>query len=67
VEGIGFVYFDEKDVVRHALVQRIVKAYERYGEATAGRQLSLRLGESLPEKANGEVLEAPAKSETPGV
>ena len=30
VEGISFVYFDERDVVRHSLVQRIVKAYERY-------------------------------------
>ena len=28
VEGIGFVYFDDKDVVRHKLVQQIVKAYE---------------------------------------
>jgi len=28
VEGIGFVYFDDKDVVRHKLVQLIVKAYE---------------------------------------
>ena len=30
VEGIKFVYFSEKDVVRHKLVQEIVKAYERY-------------------------------------
>ena len=30
VEGIGFVYFDEKDVVRHKLVQQIVKAYEKW-------------------------------------
>jgi len=30
VEGIGFVAFDERDVVRHPLVQRIVSAYERY-------------------------------------
>ena len=30
VEGIGFVTFDERDVVRHALVQKIVSAYERY-------------------------------------
>jgi phosphate starvation-inducible PhoH-like protein len=45
VEGISVVYFDERDVVRHSLVQRIVKAYERHGELTAsGRQLSLRLG-----------------------
>jgi phosphate starvation-inducible PhoH-like protein len=28
VEGIGFVFFDDKDVVRHRLVQQIVKAYE---------------------------------------
>src|SRR5438094_4841225 len=26
VEGISFVYFDDRDVVRHSLVQRIVKA-----------------------------------------
>ena len=31
VEGISFIHFDEKDVVRHALVQQIVKAYEAYG------------------------------------
>ena len=28
VDGIGFVYFDDRDVVRHKLVQQIVKAYE---------------------------------------
>jgi phosphate starvation-inducible PhoH-like protein len=31
VEGIAFVHFDERDVVRHQLVQQIVKAYESYG------------------------------------
>src|SRR3954454_5371867 len=31
IEGIAFVHFDEKDVVRHPLVQQIVKAYESYG------------------------------------
>jgi phosphate starvation-inducible PhoH-like protein len=31
VEGIAFCYFDEKDVVRHKLVQAIVKAYEVFG------------------------------------
>ena len=30
IEGIAMVYFDEKDVVRHKLVQQIVKAYEAY-------------------------------------
>ena len=29
VEGIEFMYLSEKDVVRHPLVQKIVKAYER--------------------------------------
>ena len=33
VEGISFVYFDEKDVVRHKLVQAVIKAYEAYGAA----------------------------------
>jgi phosphate starvation-inducible protein PhoH and related proteins len=30
VPGIRFVYFNEEDVVRHELVQRIVRAYEAY-------------------------------------
>lgn len=30
VDGIGFTYFQAKDVVRHALVQRIVEAYDRH-------------------------------------
>jgi len=30
IEGIAFIYFDDKDVVRHELVQNIIKAYERY-------------------------------------
>ena len=29
VKGIKFVYFTEKDVVRHPLVQKIIKAYEK--------------------------------------
>jgi phosphate starvation-inducible PhoH-like protein len=54
VEGIRFIYFDERDVVRHTLVQRIVKAYERYFETTGpGAQLQLKLND------------APADVETP--
>ena len=34
VEGIAFIRFDEKDVVRHALVQQIVKAYDAYGSGS---------------------------------
>ena len=33
VPGIAFIHFDDKDVVRHSLVQQIVKAYEAYGGA----------------------------------
>ncbi|HVQ30969.1 MAG TPA: PhoH family protein [Vicinamibacteria bacterium] len=35
VKGIAFSYFDEKDVVRHRLVQAIVKAYDAYGAEKA--------------------------------
>ena len=34
IEGIDFVFFSEKDVVRHRLVQAIVKAYEKYENRT---------------------------------
>src|SRR6185503_8127357 len=30
IEGISFIYFDERDVVRHRLVQQIVKAFEAF-------------------------------------
>jgi phosphate starvation-inducible PhoH-like protein len=31
IEGIEFVYFDEKDVVRHDLVKKIIRAYDSRG------------------------------------
>lgn len=31
IEGIQFVYFSDKDVVRHPLVQDVIKAYEKRG------------------------------------
>jgi phosphate starvation-inducible protein PhoH and related proteins len=40
VEGIFFNYFTEEDVVRHHLVQRIVRAYD---ERSRSQQLSLEL------------------------
>ena len=38
VPGIGFKYFEERDVVRHELVQSIIRAYRnhRYGDTAAG-------------------------------
>jgi phosphate starvation-inducible protein PhoH and related proteins len=44
VEGIRFCHFEDVDVVRHHLVQRIVRAYDSYGRAQ--QQLPLELGES---------------------
>jgi phosphate starvation-inducible protein PhoH and related proteins len=63
VEGISFVYFDDKDVVRHPLVQRIVKAYDRAQETAASRQqLSLRLVEQA---ASESAIEANGDSNLP--
>ena len=35
VEGIQFVEFGERDVVRHPLVQSIIQAYKRHREGSA--------------------------------
>src|SRR4051794_18181033 len=56
IPGISFVQFDEKDVVRHTLVQRIVKAYEKYNETIGvNRQLSLKLTEPEGAEVKAEV------------
>jgi len=36
IEGISFLYFDDRDVVRHKLVQQIVKAYESFSGGGGG-------------------------------
>jgi phosphate starvation-inducible protein PhoH and related proteins len=36
IEGIATIHFDERDVVRHQLVQQIVKAYEKYTQTKTG-------------------------------
>ncbi len=56
INGIEFVYFDEKDVVRHRLVQDIIKAYDRHrstndgDSAQARRQASSQPPPSSPRK-----------------
>ncbi|MGO9642247.1 MAG: PhoH family protein [Candidatus Acidiferrales bacterium] len=40
IEGIGFVHFNERDVVRHNLVQQIIKAYEEFESGQASRGAS---------------------------
>jgi phosphate starvation-inducible PhoH-like protein len=50
VEGISFIHFDDVDVVRHNLVQRIVRAYESWNNAVgATRQFNLKLGNNSTE------------------
>ncbi len=46
VEGIKFFYFDQRDVVRHALVQKIVSAYDQFEQRKEERE-----GERVPERA----------------
>ena len=61
VEGVAFIHFDDMDVVRHSLVQRIVRAYESYSEKTGiGRQMLLKLDERVP-------VSAAVASMTPGI
>jgi phosphate starvation-inducible protein PhoH and related proteins len=43
VNGLAFVYFDESDVVRHHLVQRIIRAYDEFKTRLAEQQLALSL------------------------
>ena len=46
VEGIAFSYFTEEDVVRHHLVQRIVRAYD---ERSRNQQMSLEMPREVRE------------------
>jgi len=50
VDGIAFVHFNERDVVRHPLVRRIVRAYEAYTTQSILRQQPLQFGQTT----NGE-------------
>jgi len=60
VDGLTFVYFDEGDVVRHHLVQRIIRAYDEHKARVAEEQLSLleSKGAASP-KANGTEMSVP--------
>src|SRR6204780_512839 len=44
VEGLAFTHFDETDVVRHQLVQRIVHAYDEHKTRVAEQQMLLLSG-----------------------
>lgn len=52
VEGIAFVQFDETDVVRHQLVQRIVRAYDEHKTRASEQQMLLLAEPRHAEAAN---------------
>jgi phosphate starvation-inducible protein PhoH and related proteins len=55
IEGIAFIYFDEHDVVRHTLVQQIIKAYDERATgpgASAARNHAARNGANAAEAEN---------------
>ena len=56
VDGLAFVYFDEGDVVRHHLVQRIIRAYDEHKARVAEQMLLLAEGKA----ANDKSAEVPA-------
>ena len=65
VEGLAFAYFDEGDVVRHHLVQRIVRAYDEHKTRVAEQQmLLLSEGKNMEASANGKP--ANGKPASPG-
>ncbi|HYQ81370.1 MAG TPA: PhoH family protein, partial [Anaeromyxobacteraceae bacterium] len=51
VEGIAFCFFSEVDVVRHPLVQEVVRAYDAY---EAERKAKAEQGKVEPGKGKGE-------------
>ena len=54
VDGIGMVYFDEHDVVRHDLVQRIVRAYDAFDRREAAKATADRKDNGAEATAEGE-------------
>ena len=62
VKGIAFVYFDEKDVVRHRLVQAIIRAYEalRRGPGRQRRRAPATRQPSTAGTAGGRAAQPPA-------
>jgi phosphate starvation-inducible protein PhoH and related proteins len=54
VEGLSFVRFDEADVVRHYLVQRIIRAYDEHKTQAAEQQMLLLSGGKSVDPIQGE-------------
>src|SRR5205085_5323071 len=65
VEGLTFAYFDETDVVRHHLVQRIIRAYDEHKAKVADGEISVESKPSTNGKANGTELAVPENNSMP--
>ena len=65
VNGLAFVNFDESDVVRHHLVQRIIRAYDEYKTRLAEQQLSLLEPRTLAPKPEPSSVAPPSPREGP--
>src|ERR1700745_3715689 len=63
VDGLAFVHFDEGDVVRHHLVQRIVRAYAEDKPRLAEDQLELLEGKGAS-SGNGAAIARQENSDT---
>src|SRR6201997_2947432 len=63
VDGLAFCHFDETDVVRHHLVQRIVRAYDEHKTRSAEQQLLLLAEPRHADAASAEKQAAAALTE----
>jgi phosphate starvation-inducible PhoH-like protein len=55
IEGIAFVYFNERDVVRHNLVQQIIKAYDEFMGTPARSPSGANGPANKPDPASSDV------------
>ena len=62
VEGLTFVHFDESDVVRHHLVQRIIRAYDEHKTHIAEQQMLLLSGGRSAETSGAGLRSAEVKN-----
>ena len=65
VDGLTFVHFDEADVVRHHLVQRIIRAYDEFKTRAADQQMLLLSGGKTAEPAHSENARSEAEAGDP--
>ncbi len=66
IEDIGIHYFNERDVVRHRLVQKIIQAYEKYDRELARREASEQKRSSMRMQAERKPSHPAEKNEKRG-